>query len=111
MILIVGGESSGKREYAKSLGYKDEEMSCDIYSDAKVIYGIEKAVMTEAAEKLLDLMVKKEVVICCEVGSGIIPLDERDRKHREAVGRLSIMLAKEAESVIRTVCGIATVIK
>ena len=41
----------------------------------------------------------------------MIPLQKEDRLYREAVGRLCILLAKEAEQVIRLVCGIPQVIK
>jgi len=61
--------------------------------------------------ELLDALCEKEVVITCEVGSGVIPLERRDRDGREAAGRLSVRLAQRAEKVIRLVSGIPTVIK
>ena len=59
----------------------------------------------------LDALLGKEVVVCDEVGSGIIPLSARDRQAREATGRLCIQLAARATRVVRLVCGIPTVIK
>lgn len=113
MILITGPAHSGKREYAKQLGYNDEDMSFDAFCDKKVMFGVEKIIFDDpsAASELLPALLKKEVVICCEVGSGIIPASKHDRVAREAMGRLSISLAKNAAKVIRVMCGIPTVIK
>ena len=46
-----------------------------------------------------------------EVGSGVVPIDTNDREYREAVGRALCVIAQEAESVIRCVCGIGVRIK
>lgn len=113
MILIVGPAHSGKREYAKSLGYSDNDMSFDAFSDKKVIFNVESAVFDDPtiAKELEKQLLTKEVVICCEVGSGIIPIEKKERVAREAVGRLCVVLAKNAEKVVRIQCSIPTVIK
>ena len=113
MILIVGARSAGKREYAKTLGYSENDMSNDVFSDAKVIYDVQDAV-DKAPEKSLELipvLLNKQVVICNEVGSGVIPLSKHERESREATGRLTVLLAQTAERVVRIVCGIPMVIK
>ena len=46
------------------------------------------------------------MVICDELGCGLVPMDAFDRKYREACGRVSCYLAGQAEQVIRMVCGI-----
>ena len=51
------------------------------------------------------------MVVCDEVGSGVIPLEKARRLGREATGRLCCQLAKEATRVVRLVAGIPTVIK
>ena len=38
-------------------------------------------------------------------------MDEKERKNREAAGRLAILLAKKADTVVRVICGIGKVIK
>ena len=60
---------------------------------------------------LLPDLLQKEVVACCEVGSGVIPLQYAQRQAREATGRLCVQLAAHAEKVIRMVAGIPVVIK
>lgn len=51
------------------------------------------------------------VVVMTEVGYGIVPLAAEERQYREAVGHAGQILAAQAESVYRLVCGIAVKIK
>jgi len=51
------------------------------------------------------------VIICDEIGNGIVPVDAFERSYRERTGRILITLAKEAEEVVRVVCGIGQKIK
>ncbi|MBQ4637721.1 MAG: bifunctional adenosylcobinamide kinase/adenosylcobinamide-phosphate guanylyltransferase [Clostridia bacterium] len=113
MILIIGSEASGKRTYAKSLGYKESDMAKAVIDDRPVIYALHELVQKdiENAPSLLDELIKKEVVICNEVGSGVIPINKEDRLGREATGRLCVQLAMRAEKVVRMVSGIPNVIK
>lgn len=113
MVLIVGGEGSGKRSFAETLGYTPDEMA-DARLDARpVVYHVEKMVFEdiENAQALLEPLCEKDVVICCEVGSGVIPAEYAQRRGREAVGRLCVRLAQHACCVVRMVCGIPTVLK
>ena len=113
MILIIGGESSGKRSFAKTLGYTEKDIADAVIDARPVVYHLERLVFAqpERADALLDSLLEKEVVICCEVGSGIIPIDRNERMGREATGRLCVLLAQQAQAVVRMVCGIPTVIK
>ena len=113
MILILGGAASGKRTYFESLGYKPEDIADGVLDDKKVLYGLEKLVASdpEGAEGLLPALLQKEAVACCEVGSGVIPLQYEQRLAREAVGRLCVQLAARAEKVVRLVAGIPITIK
>ena len=113
MVLILGGAGAGKRSFARSLGYTDEDMSCDVFSDAPVITELEETVRKapDQAETLLRPLCGKEAVICCEVGSGVIPLAAEDRRFREAAGRLMVQLARRADCVVRVVAGIPMAIK
>ncbi len=113
MILVIGATASGKRVYVESLGYTSEQISAAVLDEKPVLDKLQDLVMQDP-EKALDLLpelLKKEVVICDEVGSGVIPIDARERSMREQSGRLCILLAKEAQSVVRLVCGIAQQIK
>ena len=65
----------------------------------------------ESAKTLLPRLLEKKFVLCCEVGSGVIPMEKEDRAYREAVGRLCVRLAAEASAVVRVVAGIPTVLK
>ena len=113
MILIVGGEGSGKRSFAESLGYSREEMADGVLDDRRAVFHVERMVAEDpdGAPALLEPLAEKELVICCEVGSGIIPAEYRQRRIREATGRLCVLLAQRADVVVRMVCGIPTVIK
>lgn len=113
MILIVGGEGSGKRTFARSLGYREEDMADACLDGRAVVFHTERLVFArpEAAGELLDALLEKDVVICNEVGSGVIPVDRAERLGREATGRLCVQLAQRADAVVRVVCGIPSVIK
>ena len=67
--------------------------------------------LQEKLRSLADRLSQKEVVIATETGCGVIPLDPRERRNREAAGRLSCLLAKRAETVVRVCCGIPQVLK
>ena len=113
MVLVLGGAGAGKRDYAKSMGYEEKDFSSDPNDGKPVLYGLETIVRQDpgVTEALFDMLCRKEVVLCAEVGSGVIPLDREDRVYRESVGRLCVRLAKEATAVVRVIAGIPVVIK
>ena len=113
MLLIVGGEGSGKRTFAKSLGYTQADMADAALDRRPVLFHLEEMAFRdpERVEELLPFLEEKEVVICNEVGSGVIPVDRRERAGREAAGRLCILLAQRADGVVRMVSGLPTAIK
>ena len=113
MVLVIGGAGSGKLDYVKSLGYSQDEIADGLIDERCVVYHLQNIVFDDPdhAPELLEALLGKEVVVCDEVGSGIIPLSARDRQAREATGRLCIQLAARATRVVRLVCGIPTVIK
>ena len=113
MILVIGALASGKLEYVKSLGYSDSDIADGVLDERPVLNNLQDMVFSDPAgsDKLYDALLKKEVVICNEVGSGIIPFQRTDREAREATGRLCNRLAQAAERVVRLVCGIPIVIK
>ena len=109
MILLIGGAYQGKYAYAKEHYAKDH-----------VIYNRYHEMVRQqlqAGEDPLDqarLLIEKEenqVIISDEVGYGLVPIDAFEREYREKVGRVNCFLAKEAERVIRIVCGMPLQIK
>ncbi len=51
------------------------------------------------------------ILICDELGNGIVPLEKMDRIWREQTGRLTVELAKQAERVERILCGLGQRLK
>lgn len=97
MILVVGAAASGKRDYVKSLGYREEDISPAL-DGGPVLEGLQDLVYADPmeAEALLPRLLEKEVVICDEVGCGVIPMSYHDRMSREQTGRLCVQLARRA---------------
>lgn len=52
-----------------------------------------------------------KVVICDEIGCGIVPCSKEEDAWREAVGRVCCALAAQADLVVRVSMGIAQVIR
>ena len=131
MKLIIGGYAQGKFEYVmQQMGKRPV-----------VVYDGELPKFTEEMESMKEKVVivdhfhrwvKKQVevcgkveeevmafvdnfpdciVICDEIGNGIVPIDPLEREYREQTGRILILLAKKAEEVERVICGIGQRIK
>ena len=108
MIFVTGGAYAGKTEYVKN-NYGENKITVNglhkIIRDA-MANGLDPY---DEAEKILAG--NPDIVICAEVGSGIVPLDAFEREWRETVGRISCMFAEKADAVIRVVCGIGVKLK
>jgi len=113
MILIVGGEGSGKRSFAKTLGYTDNDMADAVIDKSPVIFHLEQMVFNnpDCVSEILPELEKKESVLCNEVGSGVMPITDAERIGREATGRLCVLLAQKADCVVRMVSGLPMIIK
>ena len=114
MILVIGGLASGKREFVKKeFACSDSDMADGVLDGCPVLYNLQNMIFSasDAADTLLPALLLKKVVICNEVGSGVVPIDKTERAAREATGRLCVELAEHAEKVIRICCGIPSVIK
>lgn len=114
MILLIGGLASGKRDYVKKhFGFTDEEMADAVLDDRPVLYNLQDLVAAslQSFDSLLPALLSKKIVICNEVGCGVVPVDQTERAAREATGRLCVELAEKAEKVIRICCGLPHVIK
>lgn len=100
MVLFIGPLYSGKQEAAKAYA----EAAGKRFEDLKVCE--DAAALTDAPDAA-----QYDIILYTEVGSGLVPVDEEERKAREAAGRLSIRLAEQADEVYRVVCGIAKKLK
>ena len=113
MILVIGGQASGKRTYVANMGFGPDSVADGVLDGRPVVVNLQEALRDEerTPEQLAAELAGKQVVSCCEVGSGIVPLDPAERAWREKVGRTCNLLAERAESVVRMVCGIPVVLK
>jgi len=113
MILIIGSQGAGKKDYLLSLGYQESDMATAVLDDKPILLETQELLRSgnHTELELLDVLSQKSVVCCREVGSGIIPAVPQERAWREATGRLCVMLAQRAEKVIRIVAGIPQVIR
>ena len=103
MIFVVGGLGAGKRAFLEQqFGYLPEQMSNRPENETPVLYGLEDLDPLPPLEDLL----RREAVVCREVGCGVVPMDRADRDRREAVGRLCCALAEQTQAVYRVNCGI-----
>ncbi len=111
MKLIVGGYASGKKAFVKEKwGYQENEFTNTLSGNEQVLYDLQE--LDCSNQKVMqNLLLEKDVVICNEMGCGIVPMEKEDREKRESVGRLCVELAKEAEEVYRVYAGIGMKIK
>ena len=112
MILIIGGAGQGKLEYVlQKTGLGPEQVARDPETarSRPVFAGVEQ--WPELEENELLAANPEIILICDEVGSGVVPADPEQRLRREQVGRLSCRLAARAERVERIFCGLSMVLK
>ena len=109
MRLIIGGAHQGKLDYALSLGYTMADVATSLSTDKPVLYGLQNLTRDDPNLSAADLCF--EIIICDELGCGVVPLDRADREWRERTGRLCCELAAKANRVDRVFCGLAMQIK
>ena len=114
MDLIVGGAAQGKRDFAR------RELGAAAWSDGVIgaencIYNLHRALRDQPeADALLERWLTEHpdgIVICDEVGSGVVPVDQAERAWRERVGRTCCRLAERAAAVYRVTCGLGVRLK
>ena len=112
MILVVGALASGKRTFVRSLGYTDEQMGSALFDGRPVLCDLDELLHKEELDaQALDDLRSRSVVICNEVGMGVVPIDKFERTWRERVGHTCSQLAADADCVVRLVCGIPVMLK
>lgn len=124
MIIITGGKHQGKMKYAAGL-YPDvkwidgAQCPLDRISGCRAIYHFEEFVRrwmagNRKAGELTDIIARqnpKIVIVCNEIGCGIVPVDDFERAYREDYGRICTDLAETAWRVYRVTAGIGMRIK
>lgn len=124
MELIIGGAYQGKGAYARKIHPNIQWVDGDTCAREEIgsCRGMEhfeqyiRRCLEEEGDvsDLAEQIIEKNpgiVLICGEMGYGVVPMDPFDRKYREAVGRVCTRLAAFSKKVHRVVCGVGTVIK
>ena len=124
MIFIIGGRSQGKTDYVLK-NYPSAEI-CDgaDMSTAELeniacidnFHLLIKRLLKDGkcTDTLIDTIYAGNpsiIIICDEIGSGIVPLEKEDRIYRETVGRMLCRAVKKADRVERIACGIGQCLK
>lgn len=124
--LIIGGAYNSKLNFAlKYYNLKQEDFQngaeCDLNTafSKKGIYNLHlliKRFITSGIDdynKIIEKILSSniEIIICNEVGNGVVPLDKIDNQMREYVGRILCLLSEKSTRVIRIYYGIPSVIK
>ena len=116
MILVIGGANQGKLAYIlEKTGLSPEDVARDPgTAEHKPIFDDLECWMRLHPDTGLEglLAANPDVIIVCdEVGCGVVPIDKADRAWREAVGRLCCHLARRADRVVRVFCGLPSPLK
>ena len=118
MKFITGGAYQGKLEYAKKL-YLDadwadgagcsleELLSCGAVDHFHLF--VRRWLQAGKTPKELTKAIFDKnsslIIVCDEIGCGLVPVDAFEREYREAVGRICTELVKYADEVHRVTCG------
>lgn len=112
-ILLVGGAHQGKRQYAESAyGVAPGDFAETLSAGAvDGLHRLVRQLMEEGEDPESAVLGALEhrggwVVLCDEIGGGVVPVDAFDRRWREETGRLCCKLAERADIVERVSCGI-----
>ena len=131
MILIIGGFAQGKLHFVKQ-----RYVHCEDGREVTVLDGTlalpagtgagqvivnhlhryirEQLRQGTDPEAMIENFGKEHpdcILICDEIGNGIVPMEAEERTYRECTGRILEGLAAQADEVVRVVCGIGQKIK
>ena len=119
MKFITGGAYQGKLDYARKL-YPGAEwadgagcslkelLSCGAV-DHFHLFVRRWLQEGKTPQELIRAILDKNrglVIVCDEIGCGLVPVSAFEREYREAVGRICTELVKHADEVYRVTCGI-----
>lgn len=127
MLLLIGPSYQGKLAWTREvLGVPEEEIcfcsrqSPELDLSRRVICGFHLWVralleagrnpVQELREGYADRLADK-VILCDDIGGGIVPIDRMDRLWREALGRSLRLLTPRCDAVIEFCCGIPRALK
>ena len=127
MKLVIGGTAQGKLEYVllkhdvqKNMVWdgvlpNDRELNGNIVIINHLHQWIKNCMVSGGCpeDEIMSFLDCNEdcIIICDEIGNGIVPIDPFERQYRERTGRLLVQLAMRAEEVERIICGIGQKIK
>lgn len=120
MKLIISGRGGGKEEYVVNRWHVqpqpctyNETLRLPFITEFQDVLRqvMEKGIQLESYLQELFTNNPQAVILCDEVGMGIVPLDKQERLWREMVGRACCLIAQNSDEVIRLVCGIPQIIK
>ena len=131
MILIIGGFAQGKLHYVKqryvhcedgrevtvldgTLELPTETGALQVIVNHLQSYIREQLRQGTDPEGMIENFGKEHpdcILICDEIGNGIVPMEAEERIYRERTGRILEQLAAQADEVVRVVCGIGQKIK
>ncbi len=110
MILIIGGKGQGKLNYVlKKTGLSETQVARQLPSNKPILYGLQE--LTRKNPTLTVSDIPDCIVICDEIGCGVVPISAEERSWRERTGRLCCELAERSERVERIFCGLPMVLK
>ena len=124
MKLYIGGTAQGKLRYVlESTGLNDctdcETCDLDAVFKGEILNHFHQLIRRLMLDNrdvsvFLNRIFEENpqaVILCDEVGNGIVPMDKFEREYREAVGRACCEIAKRAVLVERVYCGIGQRLK
>ena len=107
MIFVTGPMYSGKEKcICELLGITHEDFVSRGVRDVEQLTKDDSDIV-----KLAESLCQKDIVIASEIGAGVISTDPAQNAMRERAGRLSQLLAKRADVVVRVICGIPQILK
>ena len=131
MILIIGGFAQGKLHYVKQRYVHCENgrevtvldgtlaLPAETGAGQVIVNHLHRYIRKQlrqgtAPEAMIENFGKEHpdcILICDEIGNGIVPMEAEERTYRERTGRILEQLAAQADEVVRVVCGIGQKIK
>lgn len=119
-VLMIGGACQGKCALAKQwFGLQDTDFAegetCTVQQmqAACAVNGLHRYTrrhLAQGLDGLLDVLHDK-IVLCDEIGCGVVPFEKEKEDWREQTGRLLCDLAAQADLVVRVYAGMPQVLK